>query len=69
VWRGRILYRVLVGKPQGKRTLGMPRRRRNNDIKTNFQEVGCGLMDWIELAQDWNRWRALVTVVMNFRVL
>ena len=58
-----------MGKPQGKRTLGMPRRRRNNDIKTNFQEVGCGLMDWIELAQDWNRWRALVTVVMNFRVL
>jgi hypothetical protein len=61
-------YRVLVGKPEGKRTLGRPRRRWDDNIKTDLQEVGCGDMDWIELAQDRDRWRALVSAVMNLRV-
>jgi len=55
-----------VGKPEAKRPLGRPRRRWE-DIKMDFQEVGCGGMDWIELAQDRDRWRALVNVVMNLR--
>ena len=55
-------------KPEGKRSLGRPRRRWEDNIKMYLQEVGGGGMDWIELAQDWNRWRALVTVVMNLRV-
>jgi len=62
---GRDLYRVLVGKPEGKRPLGRPRRKWENNIKTDHQEVGCGGMDYIELAQDTNRWRALVTAVTN----
>ena len=62
------VYRVLVGKPVGKRPLGRPRRRWEDNIKMYLQEVGCGGMDWIELAQDRDRWRALVTAVMNFRV-
>jgi hypothetical protein len=62
------VYRVLVGKPEGKRLLGRPRRRWENNIKMDLQEVGCGGMDWIWLAQDRDRWRALVNSVMNIRV-
>ena len=65
---GRGVYRVLVGKPEGKRPLGRPRRRWEDNIKMDLQEVGCGGMDWIEVAQDRDRWRALVTEVMNLRV-
>jgi len=62
------VYRVLVGKPVGKRPLGRPRRRWEDNIKMDLQEMGCGVMGWIELAQDRDRWRALVTAVMNLRV-
>jgi len=65
---GRGVYRVLVGKPEGKRPLGRLRRRWEDNIKMDLQEVGCGGMDWIELAQEWDRWRALVNAVMNLRV-
>jgi hypothetical protein len=61
------LYKVLVGNPEGKRTLGRPRRRWEDNIKINLQEVGCGVMDWIELAWDRHRWQALVNTVVNFR--
>ena len=64
----RGVYRVLVGKPEGKRPLGRPRRRWEDNIKTNLQEVGCGGMDWIDLAQDRDRCRAVVNAVMNLRV-
>ena len=64
----RGLYRVLVGKPEGKRPLGRPRRRRVDNIRMDLQEVGCGYMDWIGLAQDRERWRTLVSAVMNLRV-
>ena len=67
MWEGRGVHRVLVGKPEGKRTLGRPRRRWEGNIKMYLQEVGgCG--DWIELAQDRDRWRVLVNMVMNLRV-
>ena len=56
------------GKPEGKKTLGRPRRRWEDNIKMDLQDVGCGGMDWIELAQDRDRWRAFVTAVMNHRV-
>jgi len=59
---------VLVGRPGGKRSLGKPRSRWDDNIKTDLQEVGCGGVDWMELAQDRERWRALVNAVMNFRV-
>jgi len=65
----RVVYRVLVGKPEGKIPLGRPRRRWEDNIKMDLQGVGCGGMDWIELAQDRDRWRALVDAVMNLRVL
>jgi hypothetical protein len=61
-------YRVLVGKPEGKRPLGRLRRVWDDNIKMDFQEVECGGMDWIELAQDRDRWRALVTATMKLRV-
>ena len=64
----RGVYRVLVGKPEGKRPLGRPRCRWEDNIKMDLQEVGCGCMDCIELAQDRGSWRALVNVVMNLRV-
>jgi len=63
----REVYRVLVGKPEGRRPLGRPRRRWV-DIRMVLQEVGCGYMDWIGLAQDRDRWRTLVSAVMNLRV-
>jgi len=64
----RDVYRVLVGKPEGKRPLGRPRRRWEDNFKMDLQEVGCGSMDWIELAQARDRWRALVNAVMSLRV-
>jgi hypothetical protein len=65
---GRGVYRVLVGKPEGKRPLGRPRRRWENNITADLQVVDCGRMDWIELAQDRDRWRALMNAVINLRV-
>ena len=64
----RGVYRILVGKPEGKRPLGRPRRTWVDNIRTDLQEVGCGYMDWIGLAQDRDRWWALVSAVMNLRV-
>jgi len=64
---GRGVYRVLVGKPEGKRPLGRPRRRWEDNTKMDLQEVG-GVGDWMEMAQDRDRWRALVNTVKNFRV-
>ena len=65
---GRGVHRVLVGKPEGKRPLGRPRRRWEDNIKMDLQEVGRGCGDWMELTQDRDRWRALESTVMNFRV-
>ena len=64
----RGVSRALVGKPEGKIPVVRHRRRWENNIKMNLQEVGCGDMDWIELAQDRNRWRALVNAVMNLGI-
>ena len=64
----RGLCSVLVGKPEGKRPLGRPRRRWVDNIRMDLQEVGCGYVDWIGLAQDRDRWRTLVSAVMNLRV-
>ena len=74
-WAGRVacmseergVYRFLVGKPEVKRPLGRTRRRWVDNIKMDLQGVGCGYMDWIGLAQDRDRWRTLVSAVMNFR--
>jgi len=65
---GEGVYSVLVGKPEGKRPLERPRRRWENNIKMDLQEVGRGCGDWMELAQDRDRWRALSSTVMNLRV-
>jgi len=64
----RGVYRFLVGKPEGRRPPGRPRRRWVNNIRMDLQEVGCGYMDWIGLAQDRDKWRTLVSAVMNLRV-
>jgi hypothetical protein len=65
---GRGAYRILVGSPEGRRPLGRPRRRWDDNIKKDLQEVGWRGMDWIDLSQDRDRWRALVSAVMNLRV-
>ena len=62
------VYRVLVGKPEGKRPLGRPRRRKVDNIRRDLQEVRCRYMEWIGLAQDRDRWRTPVSAVMNLRV-
>jgi len=64
----RGLYRVLVGKPEARRPLGRPRRRWEDNIRMDLREVVCGCVDWMELAQDRDSWRALVSAVMNLRV-
>jgi hypothetical protein len=64
----RGIYSVLMGKPEGKRPLGRPRHRWEDNIEMNLQEVGCGGMDWIKLDKDRDRWWALVNAVMNLRV-
>jgi hypothetical protein len=66
---GSGIYRILVGRFEGRRPLGRPRRRWENNINMDLQEVGWGGMDWIDMAQDRDRWRALVNAVMNLRVL
>jgi hypothetical protein len=67
-WKKRNTYRILVGKPEGKRPLGRPRRKGVNNIEMDPREIGWDGMDWIDLAQDRDRWRALVNTVMNLRV-
>jgi len=66
--KSRGVYRVLMGKLEGNRPLGRPRRRWEDNIRLDHQEVGCGGMDWVELAQDRDRWRAHVNAVMYLRV-
>jgi hypothetical protein len=63
------VYKVLVGKPEAKRHLGRPRRRWEDVIRMDLREIGSGSLEWIQLAQDRDRWRALVNTVMNLRVL
>jgi len=64
----RGVHRVLMGKPEGRRLLGRPRRRWVDNIRMDLQEVRCGFMDWIKLAQDGDDWRTLVSALMNLRV-
>ena len=68
LWVRRGVYRVLVGKPEGRGPLGRPRRRWVDNIRMDLPEVGCGYVDWNWLAQDRDRWRTLVNAVMNLRV-
>ena len=68
MWKGRGVHTVLVGKPEGKRPLGRPRRRWEDNIKMDLTEMRGCCGDWMELAQDRDRWRALVSTVMNLRV-
>jgi hypothetical protein len=68
MWEGRGVYRVLVGKPEGRRPLGRPKRRWEDNFRMDLREVGFGCMDWMELAQDRDRRRALVSAVMNLLV-
>jgi hypothetical protein len=63
------VYKVLVGKPEGKRPLGRPRRRWENGFRMDLRETGLGGLDWFRLAQDMDRWRAVVSAVMNLRIL
>jgi hypothetical protein len=65
----RNVYRVLMGKPEGKRSVGRPRRRWEDGIRVDLREIGWGSVDWIQLAQVRDRWRAVVSAVMNLRVL
>jgi hypothetical protein len=65
----RKVYRVLVGKPKGRRPLGRPRRRWEDGVGMDLREIGLGGVDWIRLAQDRNQWRAVMSAVMNLRVL
>jgi hypothetical protein len=65
---GRGAYKIVVGRPEGRRPLGRSRRRWEDDIKMDLQDVGLEGMDWIDMAQDRYRWRALVNAVMNLRV-
>ena len=65
---GRVVHKVLVGKPEGKRPLGRPRRRWEDNIKMDIEELGRGCGDWMELAEDRDRWRALVSTDMSFGV-
>jgi hypothetical protein len=72
-WTGHVArmgerYRILLGKPEGRRPLGRPRRRWDDNIRMDLREVGCGCVDWVVLAQDRDRWRAFVSAVMNLRV-
>jgi hypothetical protein len=64
----RVAYNILVGRPEGTRPLGRPRRRWEDNIKMDLREIGFGDVDWIDLAQDRDRWQALVNTVMNLRV-
>jgi hypothetical protein len=65
---GKGAYRILVGRPEGRRPLGRPRRRWEDNIKMDLQELGWGGMDWIDMAQDRDKWRGVVSAVMNLRV-
>jgi hypothetical protein len=68
MWAKRNAYRILVGNPEGKRPLGRPRHRWVDNIKIDFREIGWDGIDWIDLAQDMDWWRALVKAIMNFQV-